>query len=231
MGNSLVQNCSASEESNLQTLEAILTLCLNYVKERESSASIETMRFGLRPYMDGLCDMFGKESLQIYGKVLNGTEIVSNDPTIEAMVGYDVASTNYYRGAKEANGEVFTSPMYIDIVTKQPVITMAKMIPETGSWLALDIHFSNFHFITGKLNLPQNSSYYLCDSDGTLLYFLTKYQGSYDSQAEFAKGLFQQIQERDNSAAVTYISPNDGVKRSVYHHKLYNGWVAILTIA
>ena len=82
-GLTLVENCSSAEESNMRTCEAILKISVNYIEERErDQVSIEELRKGLYPFMNGLTTLYGSDSVQIYGKVMGGTEMVSNNPEI-----------------------------------------------------------------------------------------------------------------------------------------------------
>ena len=145
MGLTLVENYCSTEESNMRTCEAILTISLNYIAEREKeSISLEELKEGLYPFMNGLTAMYGADNIQIYGKAMGGTEVVSNIPQIEAMSDYNVYETDYYQGAMEAEGEIYLSPAYTDIITGRPVVTMCKSIPDTGSFLAIDMIFSCF---------------------------------------------------------------------------------------
>ena len=171
MGLTLVENYSSTEESNIRACESVLTICVDYIEEREKDGvSLKELREGLYPFMDGLTDMYGSDNIQFYGKAMGGTEIMSNDPKIEAMADYDVTNRDYYQGAVEAEGEIYISSVYLDVVTGQPVVTMCKAVPSTGSFMAVDMMFSYFEKNNENLILPQNASYYLIGRTGTLLY-------------------------------------------------------------
>ena len=108
MGLTLVENYCSTEESNMRTCEAILTISLNYIAEREKeNISLEELKEGLYPFMNGLTAMYGADNIQIYGKAMGGTEVVSNIPQIEDMFDYNVYKTDYYQGAMEAEGEIY----------------------------------------------------------------------------------------------------------------------------
>lgn len=140
MGLSLVRNYSSVEEQNMKTCEVILNVCANYIAERErTDISLKELRDGLYPFMDGLINVYGKEKLQVYGRASGNSALLSNAPEIEALADYDVTSTQWYQGAAAANGETYVSPVYTDKVTGLPVVTMCRVIPETGSFLAIDI--------------------------------------------------------------------------------------------
>ena len=105
MGLTLVENYSSAEEGNIHACESILTISANYIAEREGDhVSLEELKEGLYPFMNGLTEIYGRENIQMYGKAMGGTKIMSNIPEIEAMIDYPVEDTDYYRGAVEAKG-------------------------------------------------------------------------------------------------------------------------------
>ena len=99
MGLTLVENYSSAEEGNISTCESILTISVKYVEEREKdfktrkhnvnsqkascrgnghNVTLEELREGLYPLMNGLTDLYGHENIQIYGKAMGGTRMISN---------------------------------------------------------------------------------------------------------------------------------------------------------
>ena len=123
MGLSLVENYSTSEESNMRACESILTLSVNYIEEREQDGvSLKELKEGLYPFMNGLTELYGPENIQVYGKALDDDHFISNIPEIEDMEDYDVTDTDYYQGAAAADGGIYISPAYVDVVTGQNVI-------------------------------------------------------------------------------------------------------------
>ncbi|HCT89775.1 MAG TPA: hypothetical protein DF613_00105 [Lachnospiraceae bacterium] len=231
MGLTLVENYSSSEASNMSACEAILTISVNYIAERErDNVSVEELRESLYPLMDGLTDMYGSENIQIYGKVLDGTQMVSNDPKINAMTEYDVTATDYYQGAMAANGETYISPVYTDAVTGCPVVTMCKAVPDSGSFLAVDMMFSYFEMNNKELMLPDGASYYLVGREGTLFYYKTSLEHQYDDFQEWLHGIMQGIDSKKENEVLENIRDIDGASRNLYCHQMDNGWTAILTI-
>ncbi|MCM1112938.1 MAG: response regulator [Muribaculum sp.] len=231
MGLSLVKNLSAAEEQRMNTCEAVLNICTNYIAEREQSdVSLAELREGLYPFMDGLNDLYGKEYIRIYGKTFGGTELVSNNPEIEAMTDYDLTDTEWYKGAVEADGDTYLSPVYTDAMTGLPVVTMCKIIPETGSFLAVDIQNTYFEEGVRGITLPGKASYYLVDREGKLIYYLS----SWDFDPEEFQDLVDMYRANDicdrSDHVAENIRPSDGIVRNVFFHHADNGWSGILTI-
>lgn len=231
MGLILVENYTSTEGSNIRTCEAVLDICVNYIEEREKEGiSIEELREGLYPFMHGLTDMYGSENIQIYGKTFNATEILSSDPAIEALKNYDVSDKDYYREAVKAAGEIYITPVYTDAVTGLPIVTMCKVVPETGSFLAIDLKPTFFDLSNKDLVLPQNASYYLVGSKGSLLF----YRSCWDYQRNEFQALVDSYIEDANCNKKNHVLENlvpvDGIVRNVYFHHMDNGWTGILTI-
>lgn len=145
MGLSLVENCTSSEKSGIHACEVVLEIGVNYIEQREKEdITIEELREGLYPFMDGLIDTYGEENIQIHGKTFNATEIVSNDPELKKLAKYNFLEAGYYQEAVAAGGDIYISPVYTDYASGLPVITLCKVVPATGSYLAIDLKPSFF---------------------------------------------------------------------------------------
>lgn len=231
MGLSLVKNYSSTEEQNIKTCEAVLNICTNYVAERERAGiSPADLREGLYPFMEGLADIYGKDKIQTYGRIYGSSALVSTVPEIEAMADYDIAKQEWYQGAVAANGETYISPVYTDVLTKLPVVTMCKIIPETGSFLAIDMKPACFDINGQDITLPEQSSYFLVDKEGTLLYYLS----SWNYGQEKLQKVVDNYRENAVCETANHVSENikgsDGIIRNVFFHHMENGWTGILTI-
>ncbi len=231
MGLALVENYTMLEESSIRSCEVVLNTCVNYIEEREKAGdSVGEIRDGVYPFMDGLTDMYGSDNVQVYGKLFNDTELLSNDAAILSLGDYDVTKMDCYRKAMEMPGEIYVSPVYEDAATGIPVVTMCKVVPETGSFFAIDIKPGCFDLNNEDLILPQNTSYYLIDSQGALLY----YKSCWNYRPEEFQALVDSYRDdaecnRKNHVTEN-ITPSDGIVRNVYFHHMDNGWTGILTI-
>lgn len=231
MGLTLVENYTSSEENIIHSCESILTLSVGYVEERErADISIEELREGLYPFMDGLTKMYGSENIRIYGKAFHGTETISNDPLMEEMGDYDMSGEAFYQEALVSGGQITISPVRKDSMTDALIVTMCKVIPDTGSFLAIDISSACFALENENLVLPEDSSFYLVDGKGTLLY--------YDSCWDYQREQFQELVENyiedadcnKEKHVLENVTPSDGIVRNIYFYHLDNGWTGILTI-
>ncbi len=229
MGLTLVENYSLAEESNIRACESILSISVNYIEEREQEdISVEELREGLYPFMNGLTEIYSEDQIQVYGRAMG--ETVSNIPEIEARTDFSVSDKDYYQGAMNAEGGIYISPAYTDVVTGLPVVTMCRAIPETGSFLAIDMMFSCFEQNNERLMLPENASYYLIDRKGTLLYYKTSLDRRYEDYQQWIDGFLEHVDLETDDQILEDVLAVDGVARNVYFHHMDNGWTAILTI-
>ncbi len=231
MGLTLVENYSSTEEGNISTCESILTIGVKYIEEREQDGvALEELREGLYPFMNGLTDLYGSENIQIYGKAMGGTQMISNNPEIEAMTDFKVEEREYYKGAVAAKGDIYISSAYTDELSGQPVVTMCKAVPSTGSFLAIDIRFSCFEQNNRNMKLPKDASYYLLGREGTLLYYNSPLKHEYEEFQELVDR-FRNLADREKENQVLEnVTAMEGEIRNVYFHQMDNGWTAILTI-
>lgn len=231
LGRNLVTNYSATEISNLETFESFLTLCTNYVETMEKKgAGMDEVEEGLFVLIDGLVEMFGEENLSIYGKVINGTEFITAGIPEEDAESYESRYQDYDPDVLGQDGRVTVSSAYIDKSSGLPMITLSRRIPGSESYLIMDIGFAGFETNNVEMELPNLASYYLCDAQGTLFFYKTPLNHTYEEFQAFMDSLLARIDLDAGDGALERIIAMDNHERNVYYHTLDNGWVAILTI-
>lgn len=231
MGVALVENYTSAEESNIRACEAVLEISVGYIEQREKEdITIAEFREGLYPFMDGLNRVYGTENIQIYGKAFNATETVSNDPALEELAKYNFHEKGYYAEAVAAKGNIYVSPVYTDYMTGMPVITMCKVIPATGSYLAIDLRPSFFDLANESLVLPDDSSFYLVDEEGDLLYYQSCWDYEQEEFQELVDSYIASVDPTGSNLMLENLVPMDGIVRNVYFYQMDNGWAGILTI-
>ena len=228
MGQSLAQSYSTEEERNLIGYELLLKLGASYVgQDAVQYMDEETLELYLKRYFLDATDILGEGVIDPYA-VVNGKIIAANPWTGDEE--YDVSDTEWYTKAIEADGEVIFTNAYTDAISGRAVITAAIKGEGTDNVVAFDVSPENFRVETNRQELPENSSYFLCDSNGTLLYQESAVESSEEEIRDYVRGLFADIQsgELDNTGA--HIVDLDGEKRGIYHNIAENGWMSIVTI-
>ncbi|MGN8969718.1 hybrid sensor histidine kinase/response regulator [Intestinimonas sp. HCP28S3_D6] len=228
LGMSLAESYAAEEELRVATFRNFLDLGSQYVEEMSrAGAETEELQQWLHSYFTKITSIVGENVIDPYA-VIDGAIVAANP--WEGDGGYNYQNTNWYRQALEAHGQVIFTDAYIDAITGKPVITVARRFQSSNNVLAMDIYPQNFHELAGSKSLPENGSVYLCDSKGTLLYAITKWNVSDEELQHFTDELLQGIQDGSLLAYDASFRDPEGVERGVYYYEMSNGWTVILTI-
>jgi signal transduction histidine kinase/ActR/RegA family two-component response regulator len=232
----LLSNYAAEEEDVLNTYKNLLTLCANYVDEREQEgATIARIQSGLSVYFGGFDELHSGIDVRATGFVdgniiSNGLNLNEDDEDENADDTYDYRATEWYQGAMDADGEIYVTDAYPDPFTGETIITLAKKAAHSESMVAFDVFFDDYHTGRDSLQMPDDAAYYLCDGKGTVIYYETEVYDSYDELQQFA---YHILEEADDSSSFWYLASYvdaRGSERSAYVQRLQNGWTIILTI-
>lgn len=229
-GENLVKIYSINQESNIAAYEALLSVGADYIDtQKKEVGSITELRKLVAPYLESMIEQFTEGTVDVYGMV-NG-ELLTTDPKKQWLQDYDFTQTVYYKGAKLHPGEIYTSPVYADYLTNEPVVTFAKMMKGSDDFLAMDICFRQIQKVNEKMELPQNASFFLVGAEGRVIYYFTPLELSYDACQVQIDSLWEDIRLEQENSYVDYVSSVDGQEKTAYFHRLNNGWTAILTIS
>jgi signal transduction histidine kinase/DNA-binding response OmpR family regulator len=227
----LVHNYSSDEENNINTYENLLKLAAGYLYDRQQAgASVEEIQAGLYPYLSGFYDLYAGDSLRAVA-IVDG-HFISNDPAYEALEDgtYDYRDTAWYQGAVDADGEIYRTDAYNDYLTGRMVVSMAEAVPDSDSIMVFNIFFEDYHSGNDQLDLPENGAYYLCDQNGTMLYYESETDDTREQAQEFVYSMKDKVDAANEHGYIENYVDLEGKSRSVYLHELNNGWKLILTI-
>lgn len=226
MGDGLALSYSVEEEKNITAYQVLMNMETNYLDQfLESKPSEEELKAWLSIFYKNTGEALGKNSILPYA-VINGAII----PAIEVPKNksYDPTSHEWYHQADAADGAVIFSDMYQDSCQKMPVITIAKKCKTPETFLAFDIFPEKFRISTNSQELPNASSYYLCDKAGNVLYSETSLEE--ERMDPYLKRILNGIHEGTLEEDHPYVINPNGEKRGVYYEKMDNGWTCIVTI-
>lgn len=230
MSRLLLNNYSITEEKTIETYRTLLTLGARFIDEKEQEgASLEEIKSGLYPYLDGFYDLYDGDAIKSYA-IING-RLISNDETIQAQDDgrYDYTQTDWYRGAVEANGGIYSTDAYEDDFSGQMAVTISKKVANSDDVLVFDLFFDHYHGEESTLDLPEHAAYYLCDAKGTVMYHETEVYDSYEEIQTFADRVTDTVGEARQGFLESYTDAK-GNKRSAYTCRMENDWLIILTI-
>jgi signal transduction histidine kinase/CheY-like chemotaxis protein len=174
--------------------------------------------------------LFAGDSVRSYG-IIDG-HIISNDKTVENLnnIGYNFFETDWYKGAIEANGEIYVSKGYTDYITGLLVVTLSQRVGETDDVIAFDVFYHDYHGELRDLDLPSNGAYYLCDNSGKVIYHQTRVYDNCDEIQKFATRILGYLKPNETYSSVTKYTDAKGNLRSAYIGRMNNGWIVILTV-
>ncbi|HJC47554.1 MAG TPA: response regulator [Candidatus Lachnoclostridium pullistercoris] len=227
MGTSLAESYALEEQNRIQMYGMLILLGTKHMdKLAESGSTPEEVEKWLKDYDQDLSDILGGHIVSPYA-VVDG-EVLSASPW-EGAENYDYASTEWYQRAMES-GEVVFTDAYMDAVTGQELITIARKTEQAGDVLAFDIVMENFYSHKNHAKLPENSSYFLYDSSGHMIYSVTELQASEEEVEEYTGRLLAGIRDGTLGSFNSSIMDLDGQRRSVYYHEMDNGWTSVITM-
>lgn len=96
--------------------------------------------------------------------------------------------------------------------------------------LAFDIFPENLRFRFEAPGLSDTGSFFLCDSQGTLIYKQTAMDWTDEEVQSYLDELITRINAGELEASDATVKDLDGVSRTVYYTRMDNGWLSIITV-
>ena len=228
LGVTLARSCSIEEGNNVTVYEPLMRIGTQYIdKQLESNPDTEDIQRFLQTFYNNLSETVGSNVIDPYA-VVDGKIIAANP--WEGDETFDVSQAGWYQQAMEADGEIIFTDAYMDSIYNKPVITIAQKFANFEGVLAFDIFPENFRLTSHAVGMPENSSYYLCDQKGTLLYYQTDLDKGYDEIQEYIETILPGIRTGELYAYDSYVQDFEGNRRGVYYWQMENGWVSIITV-
>lgn len=228
MGSEIASGYATHEEVYITEYASILKNAAKAVEIRlEQEEDISVIRQWMRDYQDYIDDTLDIQGIEIYatvyGKVAGATYWEGDDKI-------DTSQTTWYQMAMEAGGEIIFTPTYIDQRLNTPTLTMAMQVGQTDSVVAVDIYPAQFTGWSNMESLPENSFYFLFDSQGYLLHYNGVDNAEIPDVQSYATELFQEVKKGIHDTSSSYITDPNGDKRGVYYSMTPNGWMSVITI-
>ena len=228
LGMALVKSYALEEESQINAFRSVLEMGTLYIDGLESAqASDVEIQQWLMKYFDKINQMFGNGSIDPYA-VIDGTIIAANP--WEGDGDFDFSQRSWYSQALAADGQVVFSDVYTDTITGTPVITLSQALQKDGNVFAMDIYLDSPSMHISATSLPEKYSYYLFDSQGTLIYALTHWNEDRQTLQEFGNHLMEGIKSGYLAAYDASFRDLEGVNRGAYSYEMSNGWSVIVSI-
>ena len=109
-------------------------------------------------------------------------------------------------------------------------MTASRKCRNSENMLVFDIFPENFRFQTDPPDIDQGLSFFLCDSQGDLLYYQTDMQAAQEEVQDYIWDLMEEIRAGTQAEYNDYFIDRDGQKRAAYYAAMENGWMTIITV-
>ena len=227
-GTALSRNYAAEESSNLAVYETLLSFGSASVDRMlGQGGSRESLLDWMEFYFHNLEAVLGEGVVDPY-MVIDGKILAANP--WEGDEDYDVYATQWYQRAMEADGEVIFTNVYTDAIYGIPVITAAQKCGEADAVLAFDVFPHNLRSRFEEPNLSPSASFFLCDSQGTLIHKQTSMEWGEEELQGYLNELISAINAGELGDSDDTITDLDGAERTVYYTRMSNGWLSIITV-
>ncbi len=227
------QNQAESITGNLQSMlsesEYMTSILANQVEERmEQGASKEEMT-----------DFFRKQSIlqkQLSDGVCMNTFLVRDEYII--LPGYDLPEDFkveeriwYSETLKQNPGDIYISPPYVDLVTGNMCFTVAELLSDRRSIVALDFSLSKIQNSIEEMQSDNKSEALIVNDEGMII--------GYANADYLGKSLSEALPEYDNvfreitvqrKEQLSFDSNINGKKNKVFFTRTQNNWYLILSV-
>ena len=228
LGDALTQSYAAEEEMTIDSLERETELICQYVNEiRAGGGDYSDIQAWMNGHFDKIIQIAGQGIVDFYA-VIDG-RIVAANPW-EGDVEYEYQNAAWYRQAVDAQGNLVCGEVYDDAITGQRIFTISKALNDQGDVFAMDVFVQNPALHNTAHSLPEDCSYYLCDSSGTILYAVTKWDVSAQELQAYVDYMLAGVADGSLLAYDASFRDMEGVSRGVYYQTMKNGWTVLLTI-
>ena len=228
-GRALARSYASEESGNLAVYRTLLSFGAASIDRRLlDGEDPEDMNEWMGLYFQRLDMVLGSGVVDPY-VVLDGRILAAATPW-EGDSSYDFPSTEWYKRAMESPGEVIFTNVYTDAVYGKPVITAAQKCRNANAILAFDIKPENIHLQASSDNLNDGESFFLCDSQGTIIYKETELDLPGSELQGYLNRLITAIQDGQFDSYLAHVVDAEGGQRAVYYSRMDNGWYSIITV-
>lgn len=226
-GMALVQSYAIEEAMNIENLETSVQIASQYVDEIVTDGGDPAqVQEWLAGYFRKLADTIGEGLIDIYA-VEDGSIVAANP--WEGDADFDFRQSDWYTEAIRADGELVCGEVYTDAITGEKIFTISVALEGEGNVLAMDVCIQDPRMHNTLHTLPENFSYYLCDRSGGVLYVSTNWNKTAEQLQRYVDYMLAGIEDGSLIGYDSFFNDPSGVPRSLYYHRMENGWTVIIT--
>lgn len=136
----------------------------------------------------------------------------------------------HFQNSLNEENMILYSKSHLSDVTSQPVVTIAKFLPQLNTIIAIDVFIWNFAPKDKKMSMPYGSRYYLADRRGNIIFSSKAVTLDEKQSNEFVRKIVSSIHSSQLHWDKNEITNPNGQKRSVHYSVTENGWYSIVSI-
>ncbi len=229
MGEELIKSYAADEERNISVYKTIVQTGLTYVDNVCSDEYTEKEKEELvNRFFEQAKTASKNDNIKCFA-VFDG-KMVSSDKGKNVKEYQEIIDEWYNNIGYMPDGNVTFSKLYKDNVINENVVSICSVSPRTGNVFVVDLEESTFEKMHSDINLLKDSSYYLCDNTGKILYEKTPFNVSKDELSPHIALLCEKINNGEITNTKNNIKGFGGKEREVYYSRVSNDWLCIFTV-
>lgn len=144
-------------------------------------------------------------------------------PKVELPSGYDPRTRDWYKEAKEKNGNIIITTPYVDAATKSVIVTIAKALPDGSGVVAIDITLDELKKLVLNVKIGKTGYPAMLDQDNKVIIHPTIKPGDSLPNAITSKI----AQKTKGSFSYTYKGAS---KQMIYITNPITGWKVLGTM-
>lgn len=233
MGKQIAYNYSVEEERSFEVCKNLVKLGVQYIDDLEEQGDDnQKIHNWIQDYFEKVKAVTGKDTGNPY--VVRKGKVIAATPWKE-IEDYKPEEQEWYQQAVAADGEVICTGVYKNSVVyedseHEQVVTIAQKSIKYDNVIAFDIYPENFRAHINTQDLPDRSSYFVCDADGVMLYGESSMHVPKTELPGYVDFLYKKIKNEKLEDFDDYVYDLEGNKRAAYYHRSSNGWYCIITV-
>ena len=142
---------------------------------------------------------------------------------------YDPKQRDWFICAKEAEGKVVFTPLYIDAQTGNLITSVSRSLPDKQSVIALDIQLSGIQNLVSELVIYEKGYGFVTDKEGLIIAHKDEsLKGSNICDLPKGEDFLKAINETE-SGMISYVW--QGVENTVYINRIANDWSVVMVVS
>ncbi|MBO4394788.1 MAG: response regulator [Eubacterium sp.] len=222
-----IQSVSSLVETHLITAENILEIAADSIHHMLISGSTPArINEFLVSETKKVSEQYNENYAGIYGYIMSrymdGLEWIPPED-------YDPKTRDWYKIAKENNGDVAIVPPYVDAQTGNLIISVSRMLPDKQNILSMDVQLNGIQEMMHELTLNNKGYGFVIDDTGLIMAHRDEQKrGTSLTDSEDGTALFNAINDVESGE---FPFSYGGTDSTVFVNHITNNWTVAMVIS